>query len=90
MARKTKLIDLPQPLLLIYYSEKLYKNDVKNMVDKQKEIVLLKKLSSIKNEDLHIFSFVLTNLNSRIFIFFLKCRRGRVFKFHEYSVKRLD
>lgn len=55
MARKTKLIDLPQSLLLIYYSEKLYKNDVKNMVDKQKEIVLLKKLSSIKNEDLHIF-----------------------------------
>ena len=43
MARKTKLIDLPQSLLLIYYSEKLYKNDVKNMVDKQKEIVLLKK-----------------------------------------------
>ena len=36
-------------------SVKLYKNDVKNMVDKQKEIVLLKKLSSIKNEDLHIF-----------------------------------
>ncbi len=48
-----------------------------------KKIIIYKKRRSLN------FFFVSTNLNSRIFIFFLKCRRGRVFKFLEYSVKRL-